>query len=331
MDRQGRQNGTERVTFFLVEEFTQLAFACAIEPLRIANLIADQDLYRWRTASRDGRRATASNGVVTCVDHGMEAVPPGEMLFFLSGIHVERHIDRSLLGYVRLERARGTRIGALCSGAMILAHAGLLDGEPAAIHWQFHDSFRETFPDVNLRPTVFVADSRFPTAAGGSATSDLMLHMIKQAHGPDLATEVADQMVYNAVRDGSGAQRISTQARYGIRNPHIAEAVRLMSAFTENPLGPSEIAGRLGISTRQLERLFRRYLGSSPKTYATELRLQKARNLLLQTENSITEIALACGFGSASHFSRVYRTRYGITPGKSRPGAGRQEGARAGR
>lgn len=327
MDRQRRQYGTESVTFFLVEEFTQLAFACAIEPLRIANLIADQDLYRWRTASRDGQRATASNGVVTCVDHGMDAVPPGEMLFFLSGIHVERHIDRSLLSYVRFERARGTRIGALCSGAMILAHAGLLDGEPASIHWQFHDSFRETFPDVNLRPTVFVADSRFPTAAGGSATSDLMLHMIKETHGPDLATEVADQMVYNAVRDGSGTQRVSTQAKYGIRNPHIAEAVRLMSAFTENPLGPSEIAGRLGISTRQLERLFRRYLGSTPKTYATDLRLQKARNLLLQTESSITEIALACGFGSASHFSRVYRTRYGIPPGKTRPGAGGPEGA----
>lgn len=308
----------ECVTIFLVEEFTHLPFSCAIEPLRLANMLTGKDLYRWRLASANGVSAMSSNGSVTLVDHGMDPTPHGGTLFFLSGLNVERHISRALIAYVRRERARGIRIGALCSGAMILARAGLLDGEPATVHWQFHDGFEEAFPRVELRRSVFACDGRFPTASGGTATADLMLHLIGEAHGPDLAMEIADQMVYNAVRDAGGAQRLSVQARHGMRNAHVSEAIRMMGAATDEPLPPSEIARRLGISTRQLERLFHRHLGCSPKKYATDIRLNKARNLLLQTETSITEIAQACGFGSSSHFSRVYRARYGISPSLQR-------------
>ena len=318
MDTASPGPNCQHVTVFLVEEFTHLPFSCAIEPLRLANFLTGQELYRWRIASVDGRSARASNGTVTLVDQGMEPVPRGGLLFFLSGLNVERHIDRELIGYVRRERARGTRIGALCSGALILARAGLLDGEPAAIHWQFHDGFAEAFPEVELRRTVFAADGRFPTASGGTATADLMLHLIGEAHGPDLAMEIADQMVYNAVRDAGGAQRLSVQARHGMRNAHVSEAIRMMGEATEDAMSPSAIARRLGISTRQLERLFHRHLRCSPKKYATDIRLNKARNLLLQTEISITEIAQACGFGSSSHFSRVYRERYGISPSSQR-------------
>ena len=197
---------------------------------------------------------------------------------------------------------------------MILAKAGLLDGEPASIHWQFHDGFEETFPKVNLRRSVFVSDSRFPTASGGTAAADLMLHLIGEAHGSSLAIEIADQMVYNGVRGEGGEQRLSIQARHGMRNQHISEALRLMEDSTHGILSTAEIASQLSITPRQLERLFSRYLKCSPKKYATRLRLNRARNLLLQTEISITEIAQACGFGSASHFSRVYREHFGVSP-----------------
>ena len=315
-------DATQGVTFFLVEEFTHLAFSCAVEPLRIANMLTGRELYRWRLASADGKAACCSNGTVTLVDRGMEPTPRGEMLFILSGVNVEAHITPELLNYLRRERARGTRIGALCTGSLILAQAGLLDGERATVHWQFHDSFLEEFPSVELCRNVYVEDSRHPTASGGAAAADLMLKLIEEAHGEDLAIGVADQMVYNAVRSADHPQRVSVQARHGMRNRHVAEAIRLMHRMTENPLSTTEIADRIGITPRQLERLFERHLRCSPKKYATAMRLDKARNLLLQTEVSVTEIAHACGFGSTSHFSRVYRSHFGVTPAlqRARPG-----------
>ncbi len=312
------RNEPQRITLFLVEDFTHLAFSCAVEPFRIANLLSGRTLYRWQLASEDGHQARASNGIVTLVDRGMEPLAPGEMLFILSGIHVERHISPALKRFIRYERSRGTRIGALCSGAMVLAEAGLMAGEPAAIHWAFHDGFVESFPDIQLKRSVFVADTRHPTASGGTATADLMLHLIAAEHGNDLALAVADQMVYNAVRDGTGEQRLSVEARHGIRNAHVVEAIRMMGERLDDPPSPSEIATARGISMRQLERLFERHVKCSPKKYATDMRLEKARNLLLQTESSVTDIALACGFGSSSNFSRVYRARYGVTPTMAR-------------
>lgn len=305
---------TQGFTFVLVEDFTHVAFSCAVEPLRIANLLSGEELYRWRLASENGKTAASSNGSVTLVDGGLEPVPHNDMLFVLSGISVNRHVTPALLSYIRRERARGTRIGALCSGAYILAKAGLLDGMRAAIHWEFHDAFVEEFPDVRLCRSVFVTDERIITASGGTAAADLMLHMIAQEHGIDLSTAVADQMVYNAVREPTADQKVSLQARYGIRNPHISEAVQIMADHLEEPITPSQIAARIGISTRQLERLFGRYVNCSPKRYLVEMRLHKARNLLVQTERSVTDIAIACGFASASHFTRVYRANLGITP-----------------
>ncbi|PRY22565.1 AraC family transcriptional regulator with amidase-like domain [Aliiruegeria haliotis] len=318
MDGSAAETDIQGFTILLVEDFTHLAFSCAIEPLRIANLINGSPLYSWRLVSETGTEATCSNGTRTIVDCGLEPVPAGDILLILSGINVERQITPKLLAYIRRERARGTRIGALCSGAYVLAKAGLLDGRRATIHWQFHDSFEELFPEVRLIRSVYVPDAKYPTASGGTATADLMLHLIGRAHGEELAIAVADQMLYNAARNADAAQRYSLQSRYGLRNTHIADAVRLMTDRMEDPMSPSEIAAELGISARQLERLFGRYMKCSPKKFATDLRLDRARNLLLQTELSVTEIAHACGFGSTGHFSRVYRSRFEVTPTRQR-------------
>lgn len=321
MDGSKTETDIQGFTILLVEDFTHLAFSCVIEPLRIANLLHGTPLYRWRLASEDGLRAVSSNGVATVVDQGMDPVPSGDILLVLSGIGVEKRISPGLLAYIRRERARGTKIGAICSGAYVLARAGLLDGRRATIHWQFHDGFEELFPDVRLLRSVYVPDAKYPTASGGTAAADLMLHLIGRTHGSDLAIAVADQMLYNTARNADAAQRYSLQSRYGLRNAHIADAVRLMTDQMEEPLAPSEIAAQIGISTRQLERLFGRYMKCSPKKFSTDLRLERARNLLLQTEMSVTEIAHACGFGSTGHFSRVYRARYGVTPTRQRAAA----------
>jgi len=304
----------QHFVFALVEDFTHMALSCAVDPLRIANLIAGKPLYRWSFASEDGETARASNDSHTLVHHSFETVPDCDRLFVLSGIHMKDKDTSRLIATLRRERARGTLIGALCSGAYILAKAGFLEGMQTAIHWDYHDSFMETFPEVNLVRNVFVADEKLVTASGGTATADLMLHLIERDHGYDLSVAVADQMVYNAVRNATAAQRVSLQSRNGMRNKHLAKAIQVMHDNLETPISPTVIARDLGISTRQLERLFGKYLNASPKKYFMEMRLERARHLLLQSEASITEVAMACGFDSPGHFSRVYRSAFGVTP-----------------
>jgi len=305
---------TKHYMFLLVEDFTHIAFSCAVEPLRIANLVSGRELYRWSYVSENGETATSSNGSVTLVHHGLDDIPRCTRLFVLSGLGMKDRATPRLLAALRRERARGTPIGALCSGAWLLAEAGFLDGMQAAIHWEFHDAFMEEFPNVNLVRNVFVADEKYVTASGGTATADLMLHMIERDHGYDLSVAVSDQMVYNAVRAATAEQRVSLQSREGMRNPHFAKAIQIMHDRLEHPVSPSAIAEEIGISVRQLERLFGKYLNTSPKKYYMEMRLERARHLLLQTEKSVTDIALACGFENTGHFGRVYRAAFGVTP-----------------
>ena len=301
-------------SFFLLPEFTHIAFSCALEPLRIANLVSGKTLYRWSLLSEDGKTATCSNGSVTLTEGGMEARRKTDRLFLISGLNVQAHTTPKLLNWLRRERATGTPLGGICSAAYVMAKAGFLDDVETALHWAWHDVFAEEFPDVRLVRNVFVARGKIITASGGTAAADLMLHLIGMAHGEDLATEVADQMVYNAVREGTAAQRVSIQSRHGMRNEHLKRAIAIMEEAIENPLSPSLIAEDLGISTRQLERLFGRYLNSTPKHYFMEMRLLRAQNLLVQSEQSVTEIAMACGFQTTSHFSKVYRAHFGRSP-----------------
>lgn len=308
----------EHFAFLLVDDLTHMAFGCAVDPLRIANLISGKPLYEWSLVTETGGPATCSNGIVTLVDHALDRLPQPDRLLLLSGVGVRDRATRSLMNGVRRQARKGVQIGGLCSAAWILARAGMLDGMRAAIHWDFHDAFVEEFPDVILQRSVFVADERIVTASGGTATADLMLHLIEAQHGEALATEVADQMVYSVVRKATAEQRLSFQARHGIRNGHLTHAIRRMGETVESPLTPAEIAAEIGISVRQLERLFERYLTSSPKKYQLDVRLQKARHLLLQTEMPVTEIAFACGFKSSGHFSRTYKNHFGVAPGSQR-------------
>lgn len=308
-------SGPQHIVFALVDDFTHMAFACAVDPLRIANLISGQTLYRWSYASLDGQTASSSDGTRIEVQHRFDALPDCDRLFVLSGIRMQSKDHSVLLNALRRkDRMSTTRIGALCSGSWVLALGGFLNGREAAIHWEYHDSFMEKFPEVSLLRNVFVADAKHPTASGGTATADLILHMIAEDHGSDLSFAVADQMVYTAVREATAEQKVSLQSRSGMRNPHLAAAIARMKEQLEDPISPSEIARELGISTRQLERLFGKYLNASPKKYYMEMRLERARHLLVQTEMSIMDVAVACGFESPGHFSRVYRTAFGCTP-----------------
>jgi len=209
-------------------------------------------------------------------------------------------------------------MAGLCTAGYTLAKAGLLDGKKATIHWENQDSFAEEFEEVTLTRSVFVVDGNRITTAGGTASIDLMLKLIADDHGEDLANAVADQLIYSSIRTDQDTQRLSTPTRMGVRHPKLAQVIKAMEKAIEEPISPAILAERTGMSTRQLERLFRRYLNRSPKRYYMELRLSRARNLLMQTDMSVINVALACGFASPSHFSKCYRAHYQTTPYRER-------------
>ena len=310
-----------RFTFLLLNRFTMLPFTAAIEPLRLANRAAGRELYCWSLVGPGKDVAVCSNGTRVVLDHGLDSSPPPErddVIIVCGGTEIGREATRPVLTWLRKQVRGGATVGAVCTGAWILAEAGLLDGRKATIHWENHDGFAEAYPQVDLFRSVFVNDGNRMTAAGGTSSIDLMLHLIAEAHGDALATEVADQMLHTTIRTNQDRQRLSIPTRIGVRNPRLAAVIARIEANLEEPISPAQLAADAGMSTRQLERLFRRYLNRSPKRYYMETRLARARNLLMQTELPIIEIALASGFSSPSHFSKCYRALYGTTPYRER-------------
>lgn len=310
-----------RFTFLLLDRFTLLPFSAAIEPLRLANRAAGKQLYQWRLVGRAGDSAICSNGTRVTLHEGLDgdvATDRDEVVIVCGGTEISHEATRPVLNWLRRKARGGASIGAVCTGAWVLAEAGLLDGRKATIHWEYHDGFAEAFPEVTLFRSVFVHDGNRLTAAGGTSSIDLMLHLVAEAHGDELAAELADQMLHTGIRTDQDRQRLSIPTRIGVRHPRLAAVIARMEANIEDPISPARLATDAGMSTRQLERLFRRYLNRSPKRYYMETRLARARNLLMQTEMSIIEIALASGFSSPSHFSKCYRAQYGSTPYRER-------------
>jgi AraC family transcriptional regulator, glycine betaine-responsive activator len=308
----------DRFVFLLLENFTLIAFASAIEPLRIANRVSGRTLYAWQVASEGGAPVACSNGTVVAADTGLEELTRDTAIVVCGGRDVKASVTRPILTWLRRESRKGLAVGAVCTGAEVMAEAGLLDGRRCTIHWENRDSFEEDHPEIELTPNIFVVDRDRFTAAGGTAAADLMLRLIAGKHGPELANRVADQMIHTSVRAESDEQRLSIPTRIGVRHPKLGSVILMMEENLEDPISPAVLAADVGMSTRQLERLFRRYLNKSPKRYYMELRLQKARNLLLQTDMSVINVALACGFASPSHFSKCYRALYRTTPYRER-------------
>jgi transcriptional regulator GlxA family with amidase domain len=280
--------------------------------------MAGRTLYEWQVATETGGPVTASNGVVLQADVGLAEVGRDAVIIVVGGIKVKQAISRPVLTWLRREARRGLAIGAVCTGAQVIAQAGLLDGRRCTIHWENRDSFEEDFPEIDLTTSVYVIDRDRYTAAGGAASIDLLLKLIARKHGAQLANLVADQMIHTAIRSDHDEQRLSIPTRIGVRHPKLATIIHRMESTIEEPISPVLLAQEVGMSTRQLERLFRRYLNRSPKRYYMELRLAKARNLLMQTDMSVINVALACGFTSPSHFSKCYRALYKTTPYRER-------------
>lgn len=302
--------------FLLIPGFSTLGFSCALDALSLANHHpSGRQFYRWRLLSETGAPVEAYNGVKIAVDSALSPLERGETLIVCAGENAGKSSSKALLSWLRREARRGGDLGALSSGTYIIGLAGLIAGRRVTTHWEYKTALAEMLPDVIMEDTIFSVDGRFFTSAGGASSMDMMLHRLADDYGADLATWVADQMVYTVPRLHSDAQRASLQSRPEVRNPKFLMAMRVMENNIEDPLTPDEIAGLVGLSTRQLERLFAKYLSISPKRHYLRIRLEKGRNLLRQTDLSVTDVCVACGFKSLSHFSKSYRANYGIPPG----------------
>ncbi|MCK6403446.1 MAG: GlxA family transcriptional regulator [Sphaerotilus natans subsp. sulfidivorans] len=310
--------------FLLLENYSMIAFANAVEVLRMANLTSRQTLYTWSVCAAEGGAAQASNGLGVCGACQPEDLDRCDAVFVCGGVEVQKAISDNLIRDLRRRAARGQTLGALCTGTHALAAAGVLDGYRCAVHWENLVALRESCPKVNFALEVFVIDRERITASGGIAPLHLMLHLVRHHHGNKLAMAISEQFIVDRVRDQSDQQKLPQPEFVGPGYEHLAEAAELMAANIEEPLPLSEIADAAGISLRQLERLFHRYYKVTPAQHYLTLRLRRARELLSHTSAPIMQITVACGFQTASHFCKAYRALFGHSPSEHRRQGGSQ-------
>ncbi len=293
-----------------------MAFAAAIEPLRAANRLSARQLFAWQLVSADGTPVTASNGIPVATQAPIAEVGRVDMLVVCAGMEAPPRVKSApaIVHHLRRLACHGTMVGAISSGSFLLADAGLLAGRRCTVHWEYAEDLRARHPQLNLTQELYVIDGEVFTCSGGTAALDMMLHFVTTVGGTGLALGVAEQFIHAPIRSREEQQRLDLRVRYGIRNPKLIAAVRLMEGSLDEPLDMEEIARRAHLSARQIERLFRKYLDSSPKGFYLGLRLARARTLLRSTASPLRMIALECGFASPSHFSNAYKRAYGIPP-----------------
>lgn len=305
---------TTHFGFLALPGFSLIAYAAAIDTLRLANRIAGQELYSWETLTPRDELVRSSSGLEVKPDRIAENTHTYDTVFICGGVRITDTWTDALGKWLQMLDRKGTSLGSLCTGTYILARAGLLKGYRCTIHWENIASLREEYPSLNLTDDIYEIDRNRYTCAGGTTPIDMMHHLVALEYGHSLAAAITEEFLVDHVRSMTDRQRIPLRQQIGTSQPKLTEAVMLMEANIEDPLTPDELSSLVKISRRQLERLFRAYLDCTPTQYYLGLRLRNARRLLLQTEKTIIDISLVCGFSSAPHFSKCYRDLFGLPP-----------------
>jgi transcriptional regulator GlxA family with amidase domain len=323
-----------RIGFWTLSNYSMIALSNALEGCRMANYVTGREVYTWRVLTLDGASISASNGLSLTPTHRISDAGPLDIVFVCGGVDVRHVVHAGIKHALRRLARQGVPLGALCTGAFALAEAGLLDGYRCAIHWENLAAIREEFPRVDFAEDLFVIDRDRFTCTGGVAPLDMMLALIDARLGGEVANKVSDEFIVERMRPAGQPQSgpMRSAARSG--NPVLSEAAQLMERTIENPIAVTKVARQVGVSARQLERLFDRYLHAGPAAFYLSLRVNRARELLHLTTMSVTEVAVACGFRSAAHFSTCYRRAFGRPPRQDRlpesvrehPGYRRQPG-----
>ena len=298
----------------VLPNFSLVAYATAIDTLRLANRITGEDLYSWETLTPKNELVRASNRLEVRPDRLYDDTHQFDIVFVCGGTRIKDTWTDSLGKWLQELDKKGTALGSLCTGTYHLAKAGLLEGYRCTIHWENIASLREEHPTLKITDDIYEIDRKRYTCAGGTTPIDMMHHLVSLEFGHSLAAAISEEFLIDHVRSMTDQQRIPLRQQIGTSQPKLTEAVMLMEANIEDPLTPNELSALVKISRRQLERLFRAYLDCTPTQYYLGLRLRNARRLLLQTEMSIINISLTCGFSSAPHFSKCYKDLFGLPP-----------------
>ena len=307
-----------KFAFLTLERYSMIALTNAVEPLRMANTALGQNAYEWSIVSLEGQPVAASNGLKLRPTQALADVGELDILFVCGGVDVQSAVTPRIVAALRRSAERRIALGGLCTGGYALARAGLLDRYRATIHWENMSSLAEQFPRVILSDQLFTIDRDRFTCSGGIAPLDLMLHLVKLKFGARVSQVIAEQFIVDRERGERERQFVPLRARIGASHEGLLKVAELMERNIERPLTLEQIAARTGLSPRQIERLFKRYLGCVPKHYYQQVRLRRARELLLQTSMPIIDITTACGFQSPPHFSRCYRAHFGCAPSAER-------------
>ncbi|MGU7771609.1 GlxA family transcriptional regulator [Burkholderia sp. MR1-5-21] len=298
----------------MIPGFTVMSYACVVEPLRAANTLSGKELYRVEYGTIDGEKAVSSSGTIIRPTFRVGEAIDLDVVFVLAGGNPADFHSKKLDSWLRRQARKSVTVGGISGGTYMLARAGLLKGHRCTIHWDHLPRFREDFADLDVRATLFEMDRDRWTCAGGISSLDLMFAMIERDHGPSMAVAAGDWLLQIEVRQGTSPQRASIEHRYQCRHPKLLRALELIEQHIADPIGRQEIAMIVELSVRQLEHLFRTNLGVTIHEHYLSLRLERARLLLRRGTSSVSDVAVSTGFANSSHFSRVYRKRYGRPP-----------------
>lgn len=308
-----------RVAFVLLPGFSLLAHACALEPLQVANQLSGQLLYQTITIGLSESPVRSGAELSLNTQHALgEPHGPLDMVLVCAPAPLPYALPPRLNEWLREQQGRKACLGGLAGGTEVLARCGLLENYRATLPWQRFETFRQAYPQVALSRQLFEMDRDRVTCGGGTSAMDMMLTLIASHHGARLAEQVSEHFVCDRIRLADERQHVPLKNRLGHAPQSLIDAVTLMEANIEEPLSTLELAEHLGISRRQLERLFKKYVQSVPSRYYLDLRLTEARRQLRESDSPVGDIALSTGFSSGAHFSTAYRNHFGLTPREER-------------
>tara|TARA_B100000131_G_scaffold309957_1_gene341060 strand:+ start:128 stop:1066 length:939 start_codon:yes stop_codon:yes gene_type:complete len=303
-----------RIGLLLIDGFALMSYSSVIEPLRAANLLSNKNLYKIYHLSPLGKEAISSSGAYIKTEPIALNKNTFDLVIVIAGGDPFKFEEVKTLDWLRRISRTGSFLGGVSGGPVILAKSGLMKKKRMTLHWEHIETFVETWPDIIIEKSLYVIDRDRLTCAGGIAPLDLMYAIITEQHGEKFARKVSDWFMHTEVRPSGGPQRAGIVERYGISNLIVVLAIEVMENHLSDTLHLNELSSRIGIGSRQLNRLFRKYLNQSTMTFYKELRLNLAKKLLKQSSLSITEIALSTGFTSSAHFSQAFNFKFSITP-----------------
>ncbi len=307
-----------KVAFLLTPEFSLVNVASAIDALRVANTLLERAHYAWALVSDTTRDVPSSSGIALRADEMLAELKEFDLLLVCGSFKPHKHVRPDTQRLLRRFARHGRMLGSMEAGVFHLASSGALDGHSVTAHWANMPAYAKLFPKVRFVRDVFTFTEKRVSCAGGLSGLDLMARLVKRDFGASFAQRVANLLLAPWLRE-EGEPQSGLMALSGNRVPRpVQEACRMMEQRLDAPIPVGEIARRLRLSRRQLDRQFKQVFAATTAEVGLQIRIARARKLLRSTRMELDEVAESCGFASTAHFSRTYKKIFGTTPGRER-------------